>query len=163
MGTVMHEEFERLASASGNADLDARLPYCATRLREQGIASEEAATSAQAIVNQLRELAADPQVQWLVSNAHQDAHSELALSGIIAGELRSVVIDRTFVAEGTRWIIDYKTSRHAGGGLEEFLQREMLRYAAQLRLYMRLAAQLGPEPVRAALYFPWMREFRAYL
>ena len=60
---------------------------------------------------------------------------------------------------GTRWIIDYKTGVHAGAGLDEFVARELARYTPQLRLYARMAAQLGPEPVRAALYFPWMGLF----
>ena len=94
---------------------------------------------------------------------HRDAHSELRLSGVVDGELRNVVIDRTFVdADGVRWIVDYKTSQHAGGSLDEFLDREMQRYAPQLRLYRTLAQRLGEEPVRTALYFPWLREFREF-
>jgi ATP-dependent helicase/nuclease subunit A len=160
MGTVMHEEFERLATPAGAGDLDARLPFCAARLREQGIGQQLAQQSAAAIVGQLRVLAQEARVQWLVSVGHREAYSELKLSGVISGELRSVVIDRTFVDDGVRWIIDYKTSQHTGGGLAEFLDREMQRYAPQLRLYTTLAAQLGPEPVRAALYFPWLQQFR---
>ena len=57
-------------------------------------------------------------------------------------------------AAGTRWIVDYKTGVHAGGGLEEFVARELARYAPQLRLYMALAGELGPQPVRAGLYLP---------
>jgi ATP-dependent helicase/nuclease subunit A len=65
-----------------------------------------------------------------------------------------------FVDEsGTRWIVDFKTGVHAGGGLEQFVSRELERYAPQLRLYAQLAARLGDEPVRAALYFPWLGEF----
>jgi ATP-dependent exoDNAse (exonuclease V) beta subunit len=105
----------------------------------------------------------EPRVQWLVGERHAEAHSELRLSGIVDGRLRDAVIDRSFVdADGTRWVVDYKTSVHAGGGLAEFLAREMDRYAEQLQLYLTLAARLGPEPVRAALYFPWLREFREF-
>jgi ATP-dependent helicase/nuclease subunit A len=164
-GTVMHAEFERLAMVgiAGLSDAGSRLASCAARLREQGIAAEQAKQTAQAIVRQLVSLAADQRVQWLVGEAHRDARSELRLSGIVDGELRNVVIDRSFVdADGVRWIIDYKTSVHAGGGLEEFLESEMERYAPQLQLYLQMARELGPEPVRAALYFPWLREFREY-
>ena len=34
------------------------------------------------------------------------------------------------------------------------------RYRPQLELYRQLAGRVGPEPVRAALYFPWLDEFR---
>ena len=48
----------------------------------------------------------------------------------MAGQLRNVVIDRCFIdADGTRWVIDYKTSSHEGGGREEFLASELARYA----------------------------------
>jgi ATP-dependent helicase/nuclease subunit A len=81
----------------------------------------------------------------------------------VEGELRNAVIDRSFIdGAGVRWIVDYKTSVHAGGGLAEFVARELARYAPQLRLYTTLARHLGPEPVRAALYFPWLGEFREF-
>ncbi len=161
-GTVMHAEFERLAAIGPDAaqEPELRLEPCAARLREQGIAPDQARQTAQAIVRQLAVLTADARVRWLTGGQHRDAHSELRLSGIVNGELRNVVIDRSFVdADGTRWIVDYKTSVHAGSGLAEFLAREMERYAPQLQLYLTLARSLGPEPVRAALYFPWLREF----
>ena len=72
-----------------------------------------------------------------------------------------MVIDRCFIDEhGTRWVIDYKTSAHEGGGLDEFLDQELERYRAQLAAYRDLAQGLGPEPVRAALYFPLLGALR---
>ena len=71
-----------------------------------------------------------------------------------------MVIDRSFIdASGTRWVIDYKTSRHEGGDLEGFLAQELERYRPQLADYQALAARLGPEPVRSALYFPLIGAF----
>jgi ATP-dependent exoDNAse (exonuclease V) beta subunit len=73
------------------------------------------------------------------------------------------VFDRSFVDEhGVRWVIDYKTSQHVGGGLEEFLEREVERYRPQLQRYAMLAQRLGPEPVRVGLYFPLMRAWREW-
>ncbi len=108
-------------------------------------------------------IAREERTHWLLFAPHRAAASELRLSGIVNGELRNVVIDRSFIdAGGVRWIVDYKTGMHAGGGLAEFLARELTRYAPQLRLYMQLARGLGPEPVRAALYFPWLGEFQEF-
>jgi ATP-dependent helicase/nuclease subunit A len=93
--------------------------------------------------------------------AHHEAHSELPLTGVSGGRLRSIVIDRSFVdAAGTRWVVDYKTSRHEGGGLEAFLAEELERYRPQLETYAGLARALGPQPVRAALYFPLLQAWR---
>jgi hypothetical protein len=57
-------------------------------------------------------------------------------------------------------VIDYKTSRHEGGGLEQFLAEELERYRPQLETYVGLAGALGPQPVRAALYFPLLQAWR---
>ena len=73
------------------------------------------------------------------------------------------VFDRSFIDEhGVRWVIDYKTSQHVGGGLEEFLEREVERYRPQLQRYAMLAQKFGPEPVRVGLYFPLMRAWREW-
>ena len=74
-----------------------------------------------------------------------------------------MAIDRTFVdAAGTRWIVDYKTSRHEGAGREEFLDREQERYRPQLERYAALMRRLGPEPVRLGLYFPLLAAWREW-
>jgi len=77
--------------------------------------------------------------------------------------VRHVVIDRSFVdAEGVRWIIDYKTGTHTGGGVEEFLDREQVRYAPQLEGYASLVGQLEERPVRLGLYFPVIPGWRTW-
>ena len=61
-----------------------------------------------------------------------------------AAHIINAVIDRTFVdADGTRWVVDFKTSPHEGGDLEGFLDAEVKRYAAQLQRYAHLARELG--------------------
>ena len=76
---------------------------------------------------------------------HREARSELALTGIAGGRLTNAVIDRSFIdSEGSRWVIDFKTSRHEGGETAAFLEREVERYRAQLETYVALARALGP-------------------
>jgi len=105
----------------------------------------------------------DGRGRWLLDSAHRDCATEFALTGRLAGEIVSVVIDRTLVDEqGTRWIVDYKTSTHEGAGLEEFLDNEQARYAPQLERYAALVSQLGPEPIRVGLYFPLLSAWREW-
>jgi hypothetical protein len=74
------------------------------------------------------------------------------------------VFDRSFIDEqGLRWVIDYKTSRHLGSGLDEFLDQEVERYRAPMQRYAAIAQRLGPEPVRLGLYFPLMRAWREWI
>ena len=81
----------------------------------------------------------------------------------MAAGLVSVVVDRTFVDGGVRWIVDYKTSSHEGAGLDEFLDREQQRYRPQLERYAALIGRLGPEPVRLGLYFPLLSGWREWV
>jgi ATP-dependent exoDNAse (exonuclease V) beta subunit len=110
----------------------------------------------------------DPRGRWILQKAREDVR-EYALSGYVqgadsrSGGVTRVVFDRSFVDDqGVRWVIDYKTSQHVGGGLEEFLDREVERYRPQLQRYAALAQRLGPEPVRLGLYFPLMRAWREW-
>ena len=119
------------------------------------------AIAASMILRALTQTVADERGRWILDPAHRDAQSELALTGLSQGRLRTFVIDRTFIdAAGTRWVIDYKTSRHEGGGVAAFLDSEIERYRAQLAGYAELLSGLGPEPVRAGLYFPLLGAFR---
>jgi ATP-dependent exoDNAse (exonuclease V) beta subunit len=167
IGTIVHAWLARAAD-SGELltarDIDAQRQTLEGELRRQGVPAAERPEAVRVIAAALQRTFADELGRWILAR-HRDAHSELPLTGLSEGRLRSVVIDRCFVDEsGTRWVIDYKTSRHEGGGLEAFLDQEMQRYAAQLTVYAALARALGPEPVRVALYFPLlgvMRELTA--
>ncbi|MGP8035040.1 MAG: UvrD-helicase domain-containing protein [Steroidobacteraceae bacterium] len=164
IGTLTHAWLARLA-------LEPRLPSAevaekeseAVRagLRRAGVAAGELEHAASRVVTAVRQTLSDERGRWILGSGHREAHSEWELSGLSGGRLRSVVIDRSFIdADGTRWVVDYKTSVHEGGGLEEFLAQELERYSAQLATYRELAGGLGPEPVRAALYFPLLGAFR---
>ena len=78
----------------------------------------------------------------------------MPLTGIIDGAPRNVVLDRMFVDDGTRWIIDYKTAApDADVSVDAFVKHEVTRYTPQLRMYGAIASRIYPEPVRLAIYF----------
>ncbi|HMS81326.1 MAG TPA: hypothetical protein PKC20_17730 [Burkholderiaceae bacterium] len=80
-----------------------------------------------------------------------------ALAGVEEGRVAHVTLDRTFVADGVRWIVDFKTGRHEGADPAQFLDREQERYRAQLERYARFVRALAPDdpvPIRLALYHP---------
>jgi ATP-dependent exoDNAse (exonuclease V) beta subunit len=75
----------------------------------------------------------------------------------------NVIVDRTFVdADGTRWIVDYKTGTHEGADVEAFLDREQERYRGQLEQYAALLRVLDPRPIRLGLYFPLLNGWREW-
>ena len=164
IGTVVHRALEAFAAAAelpGRAWLESRTGFYREQLRRQGVPERDLEAAVADVLEALRRTVADERGRWILARTNAQAHSELALTGIASGRLTSVVIDRSFVDEaGTRWVIDFKTSRHEGGRLEEFIGQELERYRAQLQTYTALARGLGPQPVRAALYFPLLGVFR---
>ena len=165
IGTVVHGALERWGRAlpASPAAIDAGVERYRVQLARLGVPAADLDAAAASVTRALRQTLADPRGRWLFEQAHREPATELALTGLIEGRLVNARIDRSFIdAEGVRWVIDYKTSRHEGGSLEEFLAAELSRYRPQLARYAQLARELGPEPVRAALYFPLLGAFRAY-
>jgi ATP-dependent exoDNAse (exonuclease V) beta subunit len=165
VGTVVHRELLHLArgdARAGPAEQAARQRYH-DELAELGVPADRRAAAVDRVAAAVARTLADDRGRWLLDLGHGSADSELALTGRVDGEVVSVVIDRTFVDEqGTRWIVDYKTSSHQGAGLEEFLDSEQERYRPQLERYAALVRRLGPEPVRLGLYFPLLSAWRAW-
>lgn len=165
IGTLVHRELDRLVRAGADRTMPApnRARLCA-ELAELGVPPDRCDAAADRVIAAMGQTLADDRGRWLLGLSSQlsEAESELALTGIFAGEIVSGVIDRTFVDEhGVRWIVDFKTGSHEGGGLEQFLADEVRRYRDQLQRYARLMKLFRPDqPVRAALYFPLMKQWR---
>lgn len=85
---------------------------------------------------------------WLLDSSHEQSAAELEIDYLDArGGVQLAVVDRTFIDQNTRWVIDYKSSTpDVDETVEQFLQREKVTYAPQLKHYLTLFD--GPvEPV----------------
>ncbi len=165
VGTVVHRELQRLARGVDAPDpaTDASRQRCAHELAELGVPGDHRAEAVNRVVAAVQRARADERGRWLLDPSHRAAATELALAGFVGGEVVHVIVDRTFIdAGGTRWIVDYKTSRHEGAGLDEFLDSEQERYRPQLERYAELVRRLGPEPLRLGLYFPLLAAWREW-
>ena len=162
VGTIVHAELQRLAQRASLPDApDLAAADYLTWLAELGVEPAERGSAAQRILAALATTLRDPRGRWLLDSTHAAAYSELRLSGLHAGRIVNVIVDRLLQeADGGRWVVDYKTSTHEGGELEEFLAQEEVRYRPQLQRYVHLAGSLAPGTVRAALYFPLLGAFR---
>jgi ATP-dependent exoDNAse (exonuclease V) beta subunit len=163
VGTLVHAELNAIDVAAVNeTSIRAREPVFRRWLALRGIPADRLQAAAARVVEALVGVQHDPRGRWILQQAREDVR-EYALTGQVQGEVARVVFDRSFVDDqGVRWVIDYKTSQHIGGGLEQFLDREVERYRPQLQRYALLAKRLGPEPVRLGLYFPLMRAWREW-
>lgn len=160
LGTVVHSWLERIARDGVANWSGARLEQADLSIRRQlmalGVARSTLAASAERVLLALQTALDSRRGRWLLS-AHAEAASEYPLAGVLDGELVHVVLDRTFVdADGTRWVVDYKTSLPAENeGQAVFYERERERYREQLAKYAALFRSLEPDrPTRSALYFP---------
>jgi ATP-dependent exoDNAse (exonuclease V) beta subunit len=170
VGILVHAELQAMDVANTDeAAIRARASQHRRWLALHGVPADRLQDAASRAVDALIAVHRDPRGRWILQQARADVR-EFALSGLLRGasqrgpgDIARVVFDRSFIDEnGVRWVIDYKTSQHMGGGLEEFLDREVERYRSQLQRYATLAKRLGPEPVRLGLYFPLMAAWREW-
>ncbi|ACV26154.1 UvrD-helicase domain-containing protein [Kangiella koreensis] len=163
IGVLMHRQLELISKGLWQLNQQSIRDYAAAmyeQLLSSGYNEKNARYAQQRIEQGLTNVLNDPKAQWILSAQHQDSACELALTGVVDGEYKAFVIDRTFVdEEGTRWIVDYKTGSHLGDDIAGFIQSEKERYQAQLEQYKTLMAQIDQRPIKLALYFPMMKRF----
>jgi ATP-dependent helicase/nuclease subunit A len=167
VGTVVHRFLQRMADEGldvwDGRGLDAVDDVIRLALKQEGIPAAERETALARVRQALTGVLGDPRGRWLLSRDHEDAHSEHRLTGELSGAFVNVVLDRTFVdQDGVRWIVDYKTGVHEGGGLDAFLDQEGERYRRQLERYAALLARIESRPIRLGLYFPLLKGWREW-
>lgn len=107
----------------------------------------------QEALSQIRTTLAHDTGLWVLS-PHAQARSEWPLSGLYNNTLTQVVLDRSFVADGRRWIIDFKTSTPGEQDSKaDFIRQEVARYTPQLHKYRAICLGIDPAPAVTALYF----------
>ena len=144
-GLVIHQALAWLAgrpSSASRADLTNRLQRFITNL-----SSSEPERLLDVSLRQVQHFVGSELGQWVLA-AHDQHEAESPFSGIFDGELTHIVVDRMFVEDGFRWIIDYKTQEeHAATDDAALLSR----YRHQLLKYSALISTMFPEPIRLAL------------
>ena len=160
-GTIVHRWLHHIAS-TGEAGVakkrSAQQALSAMWARQMGVREDDIGLLGSRVTTALDGTLSDATGRWLLEG---DGFSELPLTGLWKGRVTSIVIDRVRIdADGTHWIVDYKTSTHEGGDLPAFLDQEADRYSNQLRKYAEIYSAMTDAPVRMALYFPMLQEFR---
>jgi ATP-dependent helicase/nuclease subunit A len=164
VGILVHAELQSLdLGRHDETTVRSREAHFKRWLALHGVPDEHLEAAVAGVIAALLGVHRDVRARWIFKTGYRDDLREHALSGLWRGEVVRAVFDRSFIDEqGTRWVIDYKTSEHSGGGREAFLDLQVERYRSQLERYAVLARRLGPEPVRVALYFPLMRAWREW-
>ncbi|HXM84077.1 MAG TPA: UvrD-helicase domain-containing protein [Burkholderiales bacterium] len=159
VGTVVHRWLQRMADDELRGwdarRIESSKKLFGRELHRRGVAPAELEQSTELVATALKNTLSDERGRWVLG-PHREARSEYRLRVRTNAGPRTYVMDRVFRdKDGTRWIVDYKTSRHEGTGVEKFLDRERERYTSQLESY---GAALKES--RQGLYFPLLRGWR---
>jgi ATP-dependent exoDNAse (exonuclease V) beta subunit len=151
VGTLVHRYLELIARqgvAAWSAERLAGQRAAMQRwLESRGHGAEDSAAGADEVANALKTTLNSDTGRWLLAD-HPEAAAEAAWTSADGDATAHHVIDRTFVADGVRWIVDYKTVRAAEADLPqraEGFRPQLERYAA---LFVGDAL-----PLRLAIYF----------
>ena len=152
VGTLVHRCLELIAKngrkTASTATIATLQPTYQRWLVAQGHAEAEAAQGSAEVVAALTRTLECEAGRWLLAD-HPEAGTEQAWSSMDGDSVAHHIIDRTFVADGIRWIIDYKTARLP----ETELAQRAEQYRPQLERYARLFAGEA-RPLRLAIFFP---------
>ncbi|MEN1728026.1 MAG: UvrD-helicase domain-containing protein, partial [Pseudomonadota bacterium] len=127
-GTVLHRALEEIGRVGLESFPKERLASLRDRipglLQAMGTGQAELGDSTDVVRSALDRTLASEHGRWILSGEHPQHDCELALTGVIDGELVNAIIDRTFVdQDGVRWIIDYKSGHAPVDEIEAFLER----------------------------------------
>ena len=158
VGIVVHEMLQRMQVPDR---VDFSDDIIRTALRREGLDGDKLDEAVSRTVSALTNTIRDDRGRWILSR-HESDEREFELSTMAQGRFRRYIVDRTFVENGRRWIIDYKTSAHTGGDLEGFLDNERERYRDQLEGYAALIRTRDSRPITLGLYFPLLQGWREW-
>lgn len=158
-GTLIHQALEHLVHTPdlirNQQSLSGLQLYWRRQLRPFAADSRVLSDTLGFIQSSLEKCLTDSESAWLFDPGLQDSRTEAPVSRSIAGRLQHFVIDRTFIdGQGTRWIIDYKTtSPEPDADVGEFIAQQCQLHAAQLKAYRKLFEQMESRTTRTALLF----------
>ncbi len=132
-------------------------------LMEHGLGGKQLESAYDNLRTAMENIKSDPTAAWIFSSDHSHIRTEWPLTGIVDNALTRIVIDRAFIdRSGTRWIIDFKSSRHEGKDMARFLEQEQQRYSGQMARYAQIIRNLEKNRIMLALYFPLLKEWRQW-
>jgi len=155
IGTLAHRYMEMIAQQALShwtvAHIETLKPAMQHWLRQQGhteqLANDAAATVQRILIQTLN--SADG--QWVLKT-RADAGVELGITRCHHDVVKSYVIDRTFIEDGIRWIIDYKSVSLESNLADSELKIIAEQYHTQLEDYATLFADQAT-PIQKAILF----------
>jgi ATP-dependent exoDNAse (exonuclease V) beta subunit len=162
VGTLVHALLELVATAPADWPLAAiavRRPGFERWLAGRGWPEAEAQSGAARAARLLARTLESRNGQWVL-RPRADSGAEMAIAKVAegtqsagaGGTAETRVVDRSFVEDGVRWIIDYKTADLGAAADSARLAVHAERYRPQLESYANLFAAEGL-PLRLAVFY----------
>jgi ATP-dependent exoDNAse (exonuclease V) beta subunit len=155
VGTLVHALLEMAATDPQDWPLEAvaaRRGGFARWLAGRGWPEAEARDGAERAAQLLATTLSSADGQWVL-RPRADSGAEMAIARVGAGGTADTrVIDRSFVEDGVRWIVDYKTTDFGLEVAPASLAAHAERYRAQLEAYAALFADEAL-PRRLAVFY----------
>ncbi len=113
-------------------------------LKTLGFNNHERHIALEMLKKQINNVFDDPKGRWIIK-AHDEEKNEYALLTRHDGEVVTRIIDRTFIENGIRWIIDFKTGRDDN--------KTQSQHKQQVNEYAQLLANQTSTPIHCGLYY----------
>ena len=124
-------------------------------LKASGLNNSQSHQALPHVIHAIKGLLNDDIGLWILNSKHEASASELAITWSRHKSTRHFIVDRTFIDQDVRWIIDYKiTKPKKDQNFDAFLQENEALYREQLDNYRRYFLQIEKHPIKTALYFP---------
>jgi ATP-dependent helicase/nuclease subunit A len=154
-GTLSHLYMELIAREGETQWQMERLqrlqPAMQSWLQRQGHSAQEAAQGAASVARNLVRTLDSEAGRWVL-RSREGGQSEFALATADEHKIATHVMDRTFIEDGQRWIVDYKSAWLGEAADTAALSAFAEQYRAQLERYAGLFVEEGV-PVRKAVFF----------
>jgi ATP-dependent helicase/nuclease subunit A len=157
IGTLTHRYLELISKQGLDAWPLSRLETLNLAMQRwftgQGYAMSAANQGSDTVLTLLKTTLQSPHGQWVLQT-RETASNELEIEslGDDTAQVRKKIIDRTFIEDGVRWIVDYKTITFKNSVDEASLKQAAQAYRQQLEGYALLFADEGFN-IQLAIYF----------
>ncbi len=162
VGTLLHRAFKYLAEnpqhRCASSLCERFLARWPMHLQTLGLEAHQLQTALDLLTQGLTQTLKCQRGLWILQ-PHEAAANEFALHTYVNNQHRALIMDRTFVENAERWIIDYKTSLPTGN-IEAFLQQDVPTHIAQLQYYAQVMQKIDKRPIRLGLYYPLISAWR---
>jgi ATP-dependent exoDNAse (exonuclease V) beta subunit len=159
VGTLVHRYFSRwvnLKTLPQETDVLQYGPSLVSSLSQLGVIERDLLSASARVQEVLIKTLSSAYREMIFLKSYEDSHAEYRVVRQKGFRSEVYVIDRTFVDEGVRFILDYKVaSPSETESWSDFEDRMKATYAPQLQQYSRLLREKGERrPVQLGLFFP---------